>query len=115
MVAVHVGEALEDGRLVTVVDGRVRTAVGLEGTDDTSLDLAVDPGGRVAYVVLSASCFPAELTAVDLDTGERTGVVSLCAGAGVFGAIAPSADGGLTVAGACLGTAGRRTTAFVVG
>ncbi|MGY1703564.1 hypothetical protein ACI79C_03250 [Geodermatophilus sp. SYSU D00697] len=112
---VYVGEALEDGRLVTVVDGRVRTAVDLEGTDDTALDLAVDTGGRVAYVVLSASYSPAELTAVDLDTGERTGVVSLCGGAGVFGAVAPSADGSLTVAGACLGTAGRRTTAFVVG
>ncbi|WP_369253371.1 hypothetical protein [Geodermatophilus amargosae] len=110
----YVGEAQEDGRLVTVVDGRVQTAVDLSGTDDTALDLAVI--GGMAYVVLSASYHPAELTAVDLVTGERTGTVGLCGGAGAFGALASSADGGtLTVVGSCIDADGPSTTAFVIG
>ncbi|MBM7808292.1 hypothetical protein JOD57_004129 [Geodermatophilus bullaregiensis] len=114
--AAYVNEALDAGRLVTVVDGRVRTEVDLEGTDDTALDLAVDPTGRLAYLVLSASYHPAELTAVDLATGERTGTVGLCGGAGAFGAIAPSADGRtLTVIGSCIDADGPSTTAFVIG
>ena len=114
VVAAYVGAAQEDGRLVTVVDGRVRTVADLEGTDDTALDLAVD--GRVGYVVLSASYHPAELTAVDLDNGERTAVVGLCGGAGAFGAIAGSADGStLTIIGSCIEADGPTTTAFVVG
>jgi hypothetical protein len=114
VVAAYVGAAQEDGRLVTVVDGRVRAVADLEGTDDTALDLAVD--GRVGYVVLSASYHPAELTSVDLDTGERTAVVGLCGGAGAFGAIAGSADGStLTVIGSCIDADGPTTTAFVVG
>ncbi|MEX5718588.1 hypothetical protein [Geodermatophilus maliterrae] len=114
--AMYVNEALDAGRLVTVVDGRVRTVADLEGTDDTALDLAVDPPGRVAYVVLSASYHPAELTAIDLATGERTATVALCGGAGAFGAIAPSADGStLTVAGSCIDDGGPSTTAFVIG
>ena len=114
VVAAYVGAAQEDGRLVTVVDGRVQTVADLEGTDDTALDLAVD--GRVGFVVLSASYHPAELTAVDLDSGERTAVVGLCGGAGAFGAIASSADGStLTVIGSCIDADGPTTTAFVVG
>jgi hypothetical protein len=114
VVAAYVGAAQEDGRLVTVVDGRVRTVADLTGTDDTALDLAVD--GRAGYVVLSASYHPAELTAVDLDSGERTGVVGLCGGAGAFGAIARSADGStLSVIGSCIDADGPTTTAFVVG
>jgi hypothetical protein len=114
VVAAYVGAAQEDGRLVTVVDGRVRTVADLTGTDDTAFDLAVD--GRAGYVVLSASYHPAELTAVDLDTGERTGVVGLCGGAGAFGAIARSADSStLTVIGSCIDADGPTTTAFVVG
>ena len=114
VVAAYVGAAQEDGRLVTVVDGRVRTVADLEGTDDTALDLAID--GRTGYVVLSASYQPAELTAVDLDTGERTAVAGLCGGAGAFGAIARSADGStLTVIGSCIDADGPATTAFVVG
>ena len=88
----------------------------LEGTDDTALDLALDPTGRVDYVVLAASYFPAELTAIDLATGTRTGTVSLCGGAGAFGALAPSADGStLTIAGSCIDTDGFEATAFVIG
>ena len=114
VVAAYVGAAQEDGRLVTVADGRVRIVADLTGTDDTALDLAVD--GRAGYVVLSASYQPAELTAVDLDTGERTAVVGLCGGAGAFGAIARSADGStLTVIGSCIDADGPTTTAFVVG
>ncbi|SFT66906.1 hypothetical protein SAMN05660657_02294 [Geodermatophilus amargosae] len=115
VVTAYVNEALDAGRLVTVVDGRVQTVADLEGTDDTALDLAVDPTGRVAYVVLSASYHPAELTAIDLATGGRTGTVALCGGAGAFGAIAPSADGRtLTVVGSCIGADGPSTTAFVI-
>jgi dipeptidyl aminopeptidase/acylaminoacyl peptidase len=110
----YVNEALDAGRLVTVVDGRVRTVVDLEGTDDTALDLAVI--GGMAYVVLSATYHPAELTAIDLATGERTGTVALCGGAGAFGAMASSADGGaLTVVGSCIDADGPSTTAFVIG
>ncbi len=112
----YVNEAQDAGRLVTVVDGRVRTVVELEGTDDTALDLAVDPAGRTAYVVLSASYHPAELTAVDLVTGEVIGVVGLCGGAGAFGAMAPNADGSrLAVIGSCIDADGPDTTAFVIG
>ncbi|MGY1680605.1 hypothetical protein [Geodermatophilus sp. SYSU D01176] len=114
--AVYVGEALETGRLVTVPDGRVRTVAELEGTDDTAFDLALDPGGRVAYVVLSASYHPAGLTAIDLATGEPLGTVALCDGVGVFGAIALSADGSrLTIAGSCVTADGSSTTAFTIG
>ena len=110
----YVGEALDAGRLVTVVDGAVRTVVDLVGTDDTALDLAVD--GRTAYVVLSAAYHPAELTAVDLATGERTRVVGLCGGAGAFGAITSSADGEtVTVVGSCIDADDLRTTALVIG
>ncbi|MGY1696818.1 hypothetical protein ACI780_18120 [Geodermatophilus sp. SYSU D00814] len=112
VVAAYVNDARDAGRLVTVVGGRVRTLAELEGTDATALDVAVV--GRIAYLVLSASYHPAELTAVDVGTGERTGVVGLCGGAGAFGALA--ADGGtLTVVGSCLGTDGPTTTAFVLG
>ena len=112
----YVNEAQDAGRLVTVVDGRVHTVVDLEGTDDTALDLAVDPAGRTAYVVLSASYHPAELTAVDLVTGEVTGVVGLCGGAGAFGAMTPNADGSrLAVIGSCIDADGPDTTAFVIG
>ncbi len=112
----YVGEALDAGRRVTVVDGAVRTVVDLEGTDDTALDLAVDPAGRVAHLVLSAAYHPAELTAVDLATGERTRVVGLCGGAGAFGAITSSADGEtVTVVGSCIDADDLRTTAFVIG
>jgi hypothetical protein len=113
--ALYVGEAREDGRLVTVVDGGVDTVVDLTGADDTALDLAVV--GDTAYVVLSASYHPAELTAIDLVSGERTGTVELCDGtAGAFGAIAPSADGStLTLAGSCVDADGPGTTAFVIG
>jgi hypothetical protein len=111
-----VGEALDAGRLVTVVDGAVRTVVDLVGTHDTALDLAVDPAGRVAHLVLSAAYHPAELTAVDLATGERTRVVGLCGGAGAFGAITSSADGEtVTVVGSCIDADDLRTTAFVIG
>ncbi|WP_175471714.1 hypothetical protein [Geodermatophilus telluris] len=111
VVTAYTNEAQDAGRLVTVVDGVVRTQVDLEGTDDTALDVAVD--GDLAYLVLSASYHPAELTAVDLATGEVTTVAGLCGGAGAFGAIA--ADGGtVTVVGSCLG-AHPATTAFVIG
>ena len=114
--AVYVGEALETGRLVTVADDRVRTVAELEGTDDTAFDLAFDPVGRVAYVVLSASYHPAELTAIELATGEPVGTVALCDGVGVFGAIALSADGSrLAIAGSCITADGPSTTAFVIG
>ncbi|MGY1701412.1 hypothetical protein [Geodermatophilus sp. SYSU D00766] len=112
VVAAHVNVARDAGRLVTVAGGRVRTVAELEGTDATALDVAVV--GRTAYLVLSASYHPAELTAVDVGTGERTGVVGLCDGAGAFGALA--ADGAtLTVVGSCLDTDGPTTTAFVLG
>ncbi len=79
-------------------------------------DVAVDPAGHVAHVVLSAAYHPAELTAVDLATGERTRVVGLCGGAGAFGAITSSADGEtLTVVGSCIDADDLRTTAFVIG
>ncbi|PWW23463.1 hypothetical protein JD79_02637 [Geodermatophilus normandii] len=114
--AAYVNEARDAGRLVTVVDDRVATGVDLEGTDDTALDLAVDPTGSTAHVVLSASYHPAELTAVDLATGERTGTVGLCGGAGAFGAMAPSADGRtLAVVGSCIDADGPSTTAFLIG
>ncbi|SFP89678.1 hypothetical protein SAMN05660464_0042 [Geodermatophilus dictyosporus] len=111
VVTAYVGRALDAGRLVTVVDGAVPTAVDLAGTDDTALDVAVD--GRSAYVVLSAAYHPAELTAVDLVTGEVTGVAGLCGGAGAFGAVAADGDT-LTVVGSCTG-ADPHTTAFLVG
>ncbi len=112
--AAYVNDAQDAGRLVTVVDGEVRTEVDLEGTDDTALDLAVV--GGTAYVVLSASYHPAELTAIDLATGQRSGTVGLCGGAGAFGAIAPDAHAGtLTLVGSCIDADGADTTAFVIG
>ncbi|WP_448638625.1 hypothetical protein [Geodermatophilus sp. URMC 63] len=113
--AAYVNEAQDAGRVVRVVGGEARTVADLEGTDDTALDLAVDPAGRVAYLVLSASYHPAELTAVDLVTGRRTATVGLCGGAGAFGALAPDAGGEtLTVIGSCIDADGPQTTAFVV-
>ncbi len=94
----------------------MRTVVDLEGTDDIALDLAVHPAGRVAHVVLSAAYHPAELTTVDLATGERARVVGLCGGAGAFGAVTSSADGEtLTVVGSCIDADGLDTTAFLIG
>ncbi|PRY48631.1 hypothetical protein LY71_1089 [Geodermatophilus tzadiensis] len=111
VVTAYVNEARDAGRLVTVVDGAVHTQVDVEGTDDTALDVAVD--GQSAYVVLSASYHPAELTAVDLVTGGVTGIAGLCGGAGAFGAL--TTDGGtVTVVGSCTG-ADPHTTAFVIG
>ncbi|MGR7026327.1 hypothetical protein [Geodermatophilus sp. URMC 62] len=114
--AAYVNEAQDAGRVVRVVDGEVSTVADLEGTDDTALDLAVDPAGRVAYLVLSASYHPAELTAVDLVTGEVSGAVGLCGGAGAFGALALDADGEtLTAIGSCTDADGPQTTAFALG
>ncbi|MGY1669414.1 hypothetical protein [Geodermatophilus sp. SYSU D00710] len=114
VVAAYVNEAQDAGQLVTVADGRVRTVAELEGTDDTALDVAVVSGS--AYLALSASYHPAELTAVDLAPDEVTGVVTLCGGAAAFGALAPSADGGtLTVVGSCIDADPPRTTALVLG
>ncbi|SNS43575.1 hypothetical protein SAMN04488107_2546 [Geodermatophilus saharensis] len=112
VVTAYVNEARDAGRLVTVAGGRVRTVAELQGTDATALDVAVV--GRIAYLVLSASYHPAELTAVDLTTGARTAVVGLCGGAGAFGALA--ADGTtVTVVGSCIDADGPTTTAFVIG
>ncbi|MGK5170516.1 YncE family protein [Geodermatophilus sp. CPCC 205761] len=113
---VHLGEARSSGRLVTVVDGAVETTADVDGAGDSALDLAVDPTGRLGHVPLADLEFPAELVTVDLITGEQVGAVKLCAGAGVFGAVAPLGDGGsVVVTGACIDGDGPQSTAFVVG
>ncbi|MBB3086637.1 WD40 repeat domain-containing protein [Geodermatophilus sabuli] len=114
--ALHLGEARAVGRLVTVVDGGLRTSVDLDGAGDSALDLAVAPDGRTAVVPLADLQFPAELVTVDLTSGERVGAVKLCDGAGVLGAVAPLGEGeGFVVTGACIDADGPQSTAFVVG
>ncbi|MGY1636646.1 WD40 repeat domain-containing protein [Geodermatophilus sp. SYSU D00742] len=116
VVALHLGEARAVGQLVTVAGGELRTVVDFDGAGDTALDLAISPDGRLASVPLADLSFTAELVTVDLVGGERIGTVTLCAGTGVFGAIAPLGDSGdLVVTGACLDDDGPQSTAFVVG
>jgi hypothetical protein len=113
---VHLGEARSSGRLVTVVDGELETTADLDGAGDSALDLALDPAGRLGFVPIADLEFPAELVTIDLITGERVGAVKLCAGTGVFGAVAPLGDGGsVVVTGACIDGDGPQSTAFVVG
>jgi hypothetical protein len=102
-------------RLVTVQDGSVRTAVELLHARASALDLAVDAGGRYAYLALAESGFRAELVTVDLATGDRVAAVPLCAGDAVLGPVALAPDGRtLTAVGGCTDGDGPRTTAFVV-
>ncbi|MGY1640811.1 hypothetical protein ACI782_06700 [Geodermatophilus sp. SYSU D00703] len=113
---VHLGAARAVGRLVTVVDGGLRTSTGLDGAGDSALDLAVAQDGRTASVPLADLQYPAELVTVDLDSGERVGEVKLCDGTAVLGAVAPAADGrAVTVTGVCIDADGPQATAFVVG
>ncbi|MFW3171387.1 hypothetical protein [Geodermatophilus sp. CPCC 206100] len=114
--AVHLGESRATGRLVSVVDGALRTSADLEGAGDTALDLVVSPDGRLASVPLADLSYPAELVTIDLASGERVGAVKLCDGTGVFGAVTPlGQDGDVVVTGACIDGDGPRSTAFVVG
>ncbi|MGY1621037.1 hypothetical protein ACI789_02425 [Geodermatophilus sp. SYSU D00965] len=113
---VHLGAARAVGRLVTVVDGELRTSTDLDGAGDSALDLAVAPDGRTASVPVADLQYPAELVTVDLDSGERVGEVKLCDGTAVLGATAPAADGrAVTVTGVCIDADGPQVTAFVVG
>jgi hypothetical protein len=116
-VVVSIGEAAPGPsrpQLLTVEHGRVRTAIDLRATEDSGLDLAVDPDGRYAYLPEAAYQVEPGVVTFDLSTGKRVGTVVLCIGAGSLGAVALAADGEtLTATGVCL--AGFRTTAFVVG
>ncbi|TFV62249.1 hypothetical protein E4P41_07710 [Geodermatophilus sp. DF01-2] len=113
---VHVGDARSRGRLVTVVDGEVRSSVELDGTGDSALDVVVSPDGRSAWVPLADLSFPAELVTLDLASGERIAAVPLCPGAGVLGDVAPvGEDAGLVVTGSCIDGDAPTATAFLVG
>ncbi|MGY1592243.1 hypothetical protein ACI79D_09735 [Geodermatophilus sp. SYSU D00708] len=113
---VHLGAARAVGRVVTVVDGELRTSTDLDGAGDSALDLAVAPDGRTASVPAADLQYPAELVTVDLDSGERVGEVKLCDGTAVLGATAPAADGrAVAVTGVCIDADGPQVTAFVVG
>ncbi|SDO46301.1 hypothetical protein [Geodermatophilus sp. DSM 45219] len=112
----HVSEGRESGLLVTVVDGAVARSVALDGVGDSALDVLVSPDGASAWVPQADLSYPAELVTVDLATGERLSVVSLCDGAGVLGDVAPvGADGGILATGSCIDGDGPQATAFLVG
>ncbi|MGY1709179.1 hypothetical protein ACI8AC_06665 [Geodermatophilus sp. SYSU D00758] len=100
------------GRLVVVDGAEVTTEVELRGTEDSGLDVAVDPDGRYAYLPLAAYQVEPGIVTVDLASGEHLGRTVLCPGAGSLGAIAASGDT-LVATGVCLGS-GLTTTAFVL-
>ncbi|MGR6965337.1 hypothetical protein ACU610_12805 [Geodermatophilus sp. URMC 61] len=113
---VHVSDGRRLGRLVTVVDGAVATSVELDGVGDSALDVVLSPDGGSAWVPQADLSYPAELIAVDLAAGQRVSAVSLCAGAGVLGDVAPlDGDAGLVVTGSCVDGDGPQATAFLVG
>jgi hypothetical protein len=113
---VYVSDGRELGRLVTVVDGAVRSSVELAGVGDSALDVVVSTDGGSAWVPQADLSYPAELVTVDLASGERVATVSLCAGAAVLGDVAPfGEDAGLVATGSCVDGDGPQATAFLVG